>query len=120
MKGYCITTPKPTRKSIPSLGYFIIKHHGYTHGSTLLEGCCSWPNLLNTLIIPFSTYPKNTLGSITYLLKFEGVFHSPTKTYKQSNILLGVFNKHHGLKLPFVLPPIFIPNYVFDALLCEN
>jgi hypothetical protein len=39
----------------------------------------------------------NTLGSITYLLKLGGVFHSPTKTYKQSNTLFGVFYKHHGL-----------------------
>ncbi len=42
-------------------------------------------------------YPKNTLGSITYILKLGRVFHSPTKTYKQSNTLLEVFNKHHGL-----------------------
>jgi len=41
--------------------------------------------------------PKNTLGSITYILKLGKVFHNPTKTYKQSNTLLGVFNKHHEL-----------------------
>jgi hypothetical protein len=30
-------------------------------------------------------------------LKCKGVLQSLTKTYKQSNALLGVFNKHHGL-----------------------
>jgi hypothetical protein len=89
MEGYCITTPKPTRKSIPSLGYFIIKHHDYTHGFTLLEGCCPWPKLLNTFIIPFSTYPKNTLGSITYLLKHEGVFHNLPKPISKAISCLG-------------------------------
>jgi len=97
LDGYFITTPKPTRKPIPSLGYFIIKHHGCTHGSTLLEGYCSWPKLLNTPTIPLSGYPRNTLGSITYLLKLGKLFHSPTKTYKQNNTLLGVFSKHYGL-----------------------
>jgi hypothetical protein len=62
-----------------------------------LEGYCSYPKLLNTFTIPLARYPRNSLGSITYLLKFEGIFHSPTKTYKQRNTLLGVFNKHHGL-----------------------
>jgi len=60
----------------------------------ILEGYCSWPKLLNTPTISLSSYPKNTLGSITYLLILGGV---PTKTYKQSNTLLGVFSKHHGL-----------------------
>jgi hypothetical protein len=30
-------------------------------------------------------------------LKYGRGLHSPTKTYKQSNTLLGVFNKNHGL-----------------------
>jgi len=89
--------PKLARKLIPSLGYFIIKHCGCMHGFTLLDGYCSWPKLQNTFTIPFLGYPMNTLGSITYLLKLGGVFHSPTKTYKQSNTLFGVFYKHHGL-----------------------
>jgi hypothetical protein len=63
----------------------------------LLEGYCSWPKLFNTFIIPLLDYPKNTLGSITYLLKLGRVFHGPTKTYKQNNIMFGVFSKHHGL-----------------------
>jgi hypothetical protein len=67
------------------------------YGFTLLERYCSWPKLFNTLTIPFLGYSKNTLGSITYFLKLGKVFHSPAKTYKQSNTMFGVFNKHHGL-----------------------
>jgi hypothetical protein len=93
MKRYCVALPKPTRKPIPSLRYSIIQHHG----STLFEGYCSWPKLLNTSVIPLAGYPKNTLGSITYFLKLGRVFHSLTKTYKQNNTMLGIFNKHHGL-----------------------
>jgi hypothetical protein len=63
----------------------------------LLEGYYSWPKLFNTPIIHLLGYPINTLGSITYILKLGGVFHNPTKTYKQSNTLFGVFCKHHGL-----------------------
>jgi len=102
LEGYCVTTSKPTRKPISSLGYFIIKHHECIDGFTLLEGYCSWPKLFNTPAIPLSGYPKNTLDSITFLLKLGGIFHSPTKTYKQCNTLIGVFSKHHGLTF-FVL-----------------
>jgi hypothetical protein len=49
--------------------------------------------LHNTPTIPLKSCPINTLGSI----KRGGVLHSPTKTYKQNNTLLGVFSKHHGL-----------------------
>jgi len=73
--------------------YFVIKHHGFT----LLEGYCSCPKLLNIPTLPIIGYAKNTLGSITYILKLEGVLHGPPKTYKKSYTLLGVFNKHHGL-----------------------
>ncbi len=37
------------------------------------------------------------LNSITYLLKLERLLYSPTKPYKESNTMFGVFNKHHGL-----------------------
>jgi hypothetical protein len=97
LEGYYIITPKPTRKPIASLRYFIIKHHGCMHGCTLLEGYCSWPKLFNKLTIPLSSYPRNTLGSITYIMKLGGVFHNRTKTYKKKNTLLGVFSKYHGL-----------------------
>jgi hypothetical protein len=69
MERYCIALPKPTRKPIPALGYFVTKHHGFM---SLLEGYCSCPKLFNTLAIPLAMYPKNTLGSITYLLKLGG------------------------------------------------
>jgi hypothetical protein len=71
--------PKPTRKPIPSLRYYVIKHHGST---SLLEGYCSCPKLLNTPAIPLTMYPKNTLGSITYILKLGKILHSPTKNLK--------------------------------------
>jgi len=45
-----------------------------------MEGYYSWPKLFNTFAIPFARYPRNTLGSITYFLKLEGVLHNPTKT----------------------------------------
>jgi hypothetical protein len=90
MEGYYITLPKPTRKLIPSLRYLIIKHHGvYTIGRVLF-------------ILKTTQYTCNTLKlSHKYIgfhnLKCGGVMHSPTKTYKQSNTLLRVFSKNHGL-----------------------
>jgi hypothetical protein len=76
MEGYCIALPKPTRKPIPSLGYFVNKHQGFM----FLEGYCSCPKLLNTPTLPLTWYPRNTLGSITYILKLGGILHSPPKT----------------------------------------
>jgi len=93
VKGYYVTLPKPTRKPIPSLGYFIIKHHG----SMLLEGFCTCPKLFNTPTIPHVKYLRNILSFITYFLKFGRVLHNLTKSYKESDTLFGVFNKHHGL-----------------------
>jgi len=66
-------------------------------------GLCYWKGivhgkkLFNTFAIPLIGYPINTLSSITYLLKLGGVFHNPTKTNKQSNTLLEVIYKRHGL-----------------------
>jgi hypothetical protein len=54
--------------------YSVIKHHG----STLLEGYYSCSKLQNTFAIPFIGFPINTLGSITYIFKLEGVMHSLT------------------------------------------
>jgi hypothetical protein len=81
VEGYCIALPKPPRKPIQSLRYSIIKHHGFT----LFEGYCSCPKLHNTLTIPLINYPRNTMGSITYLFKLGGVLHSHTKTKKENN-----------------------------------
>jgi hypothetical protein len=67
----------PTRKPIPSLGYYVIKHEGL---ASLLEGYCSCPKLLYTLPTPHVGHPKNTLGSITYILKLGGILDNFTKT----------------------------------------
>jgi hypothetical protein len=77
VEGYFVALPKPTRKPIPSLGYFVIKHQGFT---SFLKEYCSCPKLLNTLAIPLARYLRNTLGSITYILKLGRVLHILTKT----------------------------------------
>jgi len=60
----------------------------------------SYPKKLNEHAIPLSRYPRNTLGSITYLLTCGGVLHSLTKTYKETNTSLGyLIIKHHGSTL---------------------
>jgi hypothetical protein len=65
--------------------YSIIKHHGFT----LLEGYCSKLTLLNTSTIPLVGHPINTLGSITYLSKLGGVFHSLPKPTRKAIPYLG-------------------------------
>jgi hypothetical protein len=59
--------------------------------SRLLKGYCSCPKRFNEHAIPFLRYPRNKLGSITYLLKGGGVFHSPAKIYKETNAFIRVF-----------------------------
>jgi len=93
MEGYLETIPKPIKKINPSSRYYVIKHHGFM----LLEVYCSCPKLLNTHVIPLVGYFKNTLGSITYLLKLGGVLHNLNKTQKKHNIVIGTHCKHHGL-----------------------
>jgi hypothetical protein len=56
----------------------------------LLEGYCSCLEGLNKHAIPFLGYPKNTLGSITYLLTHGRVLRSPTKINKETNTLIMV------------------------------
>jgi hypothetical protein len=90
---YVAALRKLTKKPIPSLKYYVIKHQG----STLLEGYYSSPKLFNTLAIPLVGYPTNTVGSIIYLLKLGRVMHSPTKTYKENNTLIPVLEKQYGL-----------------------
>jgi hypothetical protein len=63
----------------------------------LLERYYSCPKLFNTLAILLIWYPKNTLGSMTYLLKLGGVLHSLTKTYKETNTLIALQYIYHGL-----------------------
>jgi len=91
--GVLRSPPEPTMKSIPSLRYFIIKHHG----STLFKGIVHGQNYSIHSQYPSQGILKNTLGSITYLLKLGRVFHILIKTYKQSNTLFGIFSKHYGL-----------------------
>ncbi len=95
LAGYCIALLKPIRKPIPSLWYYIIKHHGFT----LLEGYCSCPKLFNTNLVPLLRSLENKLGSITCLFKLGRVLHNRTKTYKECITLLGVFNKQYGLNI---------------------
>jgi hypothetical protein len=42
--------------------------------------------------IPLCRYPKNALGSIMYLLTHGGVLCSTTKTSKETNTIIRVFN----------------------------
>jgi len=93
VERYCVALRKPTKKPIPSFKYSIIKHQGFT----LLEGYYSSPKQFNTPAIPLVGYPTNTVGSITYLLKLGKLMHSPTKTYKESNTLITILKKQHGL-----------------------
>jgi hypothetical protein len=98
VEGFYVALPKPTRKPIPSFGCYVTKHHWLIYfGLCYWKGIVHSQKLFNTLVVPFVGYPKNILGFITYILKLGRVLHNPTKTYKESNTLLGVFNKHHGL-----------------------
>jgi len=67
-EGYYIALPKPRRNAILSLGYTVIPSLDYT----------VIPSLGHTTI-PLSRYPKNTLGSITYILTHDGVLRSPKR-----------------------------------------
>jgi hypothetical protein len=58
---YSIALKKPRKNAILSLGYTAIPSLGHT-------------------AIPISRYPKNTLGSTTYLLTHEKVMHNLIKT----------------------------------------
>jgi hypothetical protein len=55
------------------------------------------------LILKTKQYIYNTFHKLSqkyirlHNLKCGRVLHNPTKTYNQSNTLLGVFSKHHGL-----------------------
>jgi hypothetical protein len=47
------------------------------------ERYCSCPKVLNSHALPLFEYPIKPLGSITYLLEFGRVTHSPSKAYKE-------------------------------------
>jgi len=96
LEEYCIALPKPKRDALPSLSY-TIKPWAELFWSRSLEGYYSCPKRLNEHAIPLARYPRNTLGSITYILKLGGILHNPTKTYKGCNTLSELHYKHHGL-----------------------
>jgi hypothetical protein len=89
LERYCVVLTKPRRNIIPSLGY-IVNTMGWiilvqaTKGVLLMPKRIQWT--CNTLL----RYPRNTLGSTTYILKHGGVLHSPTKTYKETNIFIKI------------------------------
>ncbi len=74
------------------------KHHGLNHfGLGYCRSIACAHNYSMHMLLFILGYIINPLGSITYLLKLGGVLHSHTKTYKESNTLVGVICKHHGL-----------------------
>jgi hypothetical protein len=81
LERYCATLTKP-RRNKPLLGYTI------TPWAKLLEGYCSCSKGFTKHTISFLGYPRNTVGSITYLLTHGGVLHSPMKTNKETNTLI--------------------------------
>jgi hypothetical protein len=87
LKRYCIALTKPKRKAIPSLGYTITSW-AELFRSKLLKGYYSCLEGLTEHAIPLLGYPKNTLGSITYILTHGRVLCSPMKTNKETNALI--------------------------------
>jgi len=73
LKRYCIALTKPTRNAIPSLGYAVTQW-AELFWSKLLKGYYSCLEGFTKHAIPFLGYPKNTLGSITYILTHGRVF----------------------------------------------
>jgi hypothetical protein len=74
------------------LGVFS-KHHGLNYFSLNYQRAIAYGKEYSMhMHYPLAGYLKNTLGSITYLLKLARVLHSHTKTYKKTNTLIRVFN----------------------------
>jgi hypothetical protein len=68
----------------------LCKHHGLNHfGLGYWRGIACAHNYSMHALLFFLGYIRNPLGFITYLLKPGGVLHSHTKTYKESNTLVG-------------------------------
>jgi len=87
LEKYYVTLTKPRRNPIPSLGYTITSWVEL-FWSRLLEGYCSCLEGLIKHVIPLLGYPKNTLGSITYLLTCGKVLRSPMKINTFINYIL--------------------------------
>jgi hypothetical protein len=91
--GKVLHSPTKTYKGCNTLNGLHYKHQwAESFCSRLLKGNYSCPKKLNEHALPLPRYPKNTLGSITYLLTHIRVFHSPTKTYKETITLIRVLS----------------------------
>jgi hypothetical protein len=68
VEWYCVALPKSPKKTIPLVGYLVIKHHGLT----LLEEYCLCSKLHNTPTIPLISCPITRMGSIHIFSNLEG------------------------------------------------
>jgi len=86
----------PTSKAIP-FGVFN-KHHGLNYFNLdYQKGIAYGKEYLMHMHYPLVGYPKNTLGSKTYILKLAWVLHNHTKELIPSLRYLVI--KHHGSTL---------------------
>jgi hypothetical protein len=90
-----------TLEIIWALYHIFQQFKGHCIGYQNLEGTqylhCAITPSLGHMIISLSRYPRNTLGSITYLLTHDEILHSPTRKPISS---LGYFIiKHQGSTL---------------------
>jgi hypothetical protein len=67
--------PTKTYKNFNTFITLHYKHHGLNYFSLDYQrDIVLWQGIFNAHALPLVRYPKNTLGSITYLLKLAGVF----------------------------------------------
>ncbi len=92
-------SPTKTYKDLNTLIALHYKRHGLNYFNLDYQKGIVYGKEYPMHMQPLVGYPKNTLGSTTYLLKLEGVLPSHTKTYKETNTLIRVFSKHHGFTL---------------------
>jgi hypothetical protein len=88
LERYCVVFTKLKRDVIASLNYIV--NTCWIILVNPIRKVLFMPKGFNERAIPLSRYPKNTLNSITYLLKCGKVLHSLTKTYKETNTLMKV------------------------------
>jgi len=69
------------------------KHHGLNYFSLNYQrGIIYGKEYSMHMHYPIVGYPRNTLGSITYILKLARVSHNHTKTYMETNTFIKVFS----------------------------
>jgi hypothetical protein len=90
LERYCVALTKLRRNAIPSLGY-IVTPWAELFWFKLLKRYCSCPKGLTEHAIPLLGYPKNILGSITYLLTHGEVLCNLMKTNKKPIPSLVIF-----------------------------